>query len=389
MVTGVNNVCTCPHCGSSFELSPSEHDSLVAQIRTKEFEDEVNRRMDAYKKEQESVFEDRIAAAVGKAVLDSELQHTRVVGELNSKIESLEHQLISEKQSFELMKKDNDLVVVRAVDAKEKELHGTIHELEVQLSYYKDLKSRMSTKMVGETLEQHCMMQFNQIRMAAFPHAYFEKDNDARSGSKGDFIFRESDGDVELLSIMFEMKNEMDTTATKHCNEDFFKELDKDRREKGCEYAILVSMLESNSELYNSGIVDVSYRYPKMYVIRPQFFIPMITILRNAAMNAMEARQELLRVQNRNIDVVHFEEKLQSFKDTVSKNYDLASRQFDTAIDEIDKSIDHLTKVKKALSSASRNLRLMNDKSASLSIRDLTKDNPTMRNLLQQAGISI
>ncbi|NRP14376.1 DUF2130 domain-containing protein [Marinobacterium sp. xm-a-152] len=243
----------------------------------------------------------------------------------------------------------------------------------------KDLKAKLSTKMVGETLEQHCEVTFNQFRATAFPNAYFEKDNDDRSGSKGDYIFKDFDElDTEIVSIMFEMKNESDTTATKKKNEDFFKELDKDRTEKGCEYAVLVSLLEPDSELYNSGIVDVSYRYPKMYVIRPQFFIPMITLLRNAATNALQYKQELALVKAQNIDVTNFENDLNKFKDAFSRNYDLASRQFQTAIDEIDKSINHLQKTREALLKSDNNLRLANDKAQDVTVKKLTRKNPTM-----------
>ena len=243
----------------------------------------------------------------------------------------------------------------------------------------KDMKAKLSTKMVGESLEQHCEVEFNRLRATAFQHAYFEKDNDARSGSKGDYIFKDRDADgTEIVSIMFEMKNEMDTTATKKRNEDFFKELDKDRREKGCEYAILVSLLEPENDLYNSGIVDVSYRYDKMYVIRPQFFIPIITLLRNAAMNSLVYKQELALVKSQNIDVTNFESDLETFKTAFAKNYDLASRKFSTAIEEIDKSINHLQKTKDALLSTDRNLRLANDKAQDVTVKKLTKKNPTM-----------
>ena len=243
----------------------------------------------------------------------------------------------------------------------------------------RDMKARLSTKMVGETLEQHCETTFNQIRATAFPRAYFEKDNDSRTGSKGDYIFRESDeADTEIVSIMFEMKNESDETSTKRKNEDFFKELDKDRTEKGCEYAILVSLLEPDSELYNTGIVDVSHRYPKMYVVRPQFFIPIITLLRNAALSSLQYKSELALVKSQNIDVTNFEDDLETFKDAFGKNYDLASRRFQTAIDEIDKSIDHLEKTKKALQGTDRNLRLANDKAQDVTIKKLTRGNPTM-----------
>jgi hypothetical protein len=232
--------------------------------------------------------------------------------------------------------------------------------------------------MIGKTLEQHCEISFNQLRMTAFPNAYFEKDNDAKTGSKGDYIFRESKDGVEFISIMFEMKNEMDETATKHKNEDFFKELDKDRNEKNCEYAVLVSMLESNNELYNQGIVDVSYRYPKMYVIRPQFFIPMITLLRNAALNSLSYKEELIEARAQNLDITHFEEAMEDFKDKFGRNYRLASDKFAKAIEEIDKTIDHLNKTKEALLSSENNLRLANDKAQDLSIKKLTKNNPTM-----------
>lgn len=249
-----------------------------------------------------------------------------------------------------------------------------------QIEYYKDFKARQSTKMIGESLEQHCLTQFNSIRMTAFPNAYFEKDNDARSGSKGDFIYREyGDDGTEFISIMFEMKNEADTTATKHKNEDFFKELDKDRKEKGCEYAILVSLLEIDNELYNGGIVDVSYRYPKMYVIRPQFFIPMITLLRNAALNSLQYKQELQIVKNQQVDIIHFEENMNAFKEGFARNYRLASERFATAIDEIDKTIDHLQKTKAALLSSENNLRLANNKADELSIKKLTKNAPSVK----------
>ncbi|MBM6868479.1 DUF2130 domain-containing protein [Collinsella tanakaei] len=255
-----------------------------------------------------------------------------------------------------------------------------------EIERLKDMKVRLSTKMVGESLEQHCESEFNRLRMTAFPHAYFEKDNDASDGSKGDYIFRESDEDGnEVISIMFEMKNENDATATKHKNEDFFKKLDSDRTKKGCEYAVLVSLLEPESELYNTGIVDVSYRYPKMYVIRPQFFIPMITLLRNAALNTLSYKQELALVRQQNIDVTHFEEKLAGFQEGFSRNFDLASRKFKTAIDEIDTTIKHLQKVKENLISSENNLRLANDKAQGLTIRKLTWGNPTMKEKFDEA----
>ena len=254
-----------------------------------------------------------------------------------------------------------------------------IHDRDQAIERLRDMKARLSTKMVGETLEQHCETEFNRIRAAAFPRAYFEKDNDARTGSKGDYIFRDSDdAENEIVSIMFEMKNESDTTATKKKNDDFLKELNKDRNEKNCEYAVLVSLLEPESELYNSGIVDVSYRFPKTYVIRPQFFIPFITLLRNAALKSQEVKAELALVKAQNIDVTNFEHDLESFKNAFSRNYDLASRRFQTAIDEIDKSIDHLQKTKDALLGADRNLRLANDKAQDVTVKNLPRRNPTM-----------
>ena len=367
----------CPECGHSFDLTASDYESVASQVRNAEFEKELQARM----KTLESTYEDNLELQLQKARMDAVSVVQQELFDVKNKCTELQGQLnaYNVQKALDVKKAVDEQ---RAIDDKERQ------ELQTELDYYKDLKTRMSTKMVGETLEQHCMIQFNQIRATAFPNAYFEKDNDARTGSKGDFIYREEMDGVPLLSIMFEMKNEMDTTATKHCNEDFFKELDKDRKEKGCEYAVLVSMLEADSELYNIGIVDVSYRYPKMYVIRPQFFIPMITVLRNAALNAMDARRELVRMQNMNLDVTKFEQDLFTFKDKVSKNYDLASRQFMAAVDEIDKTIEHLQKVKKNLLSSERNLRLLNDKTEDLSVRSLTKNNPTMRAAFEEAGIS-
>lgn len=368
----------CPECGHSFDLTASDYESVASQVRNAEFEKELQSRVKAI----ESTYEDKLELQLQKARMDAAALVQQELFEAKNKCTELQGQL----NSYNVQK---SLDVKKAVEKQKAIDDRERKELQTELDYYKDLKTRMSTKMVGETLEQHCMVQFNQIRATAFPNAYFEKDNDARTGSKGDFIYREEMDGVPLLSIMFEMKNEMDTTATKHCNEDFFRELDKDRKEKGCEYAVLVSMLEAENELYNIGIVDVSYRYPKMYVIRPQFFIPMITVLRNAALNAMDARRELVRMQNMNLDVTKFEQDLFTFKDKVSKNYDLASRQFMTAVDEIDKTIDHLQKVKKNLLSSERNLRLLNDKTEDLSVRSLTKNNLTMRAAFEEAGVTI
>ena len=297
-----------------------------------------------------------------------------------------------EKKNEELSQKTSEIADLKG-ELKSKETENQLNEKSLkeqyedrlrlkdeQIEYYKDFKARQSTKMIGESLEQHCLTQFNSIRMTAFPNAYFEKDNDAKTGSKGDFIYRECGEDgTEFISIMFEMKNEADTTATKHKNEDFFKELDKDRKEKACEYAILVSLLEVDNELYNNGIVDVSYKYPKMYVIRPQFFIPIITLLRNAAQNSLHYRQELQMVRNQQVDILHFEDNMNAFKEGFARNYRLASEKFTAAIEEIDKTIDHLQKTKAALHSSENNLRLANNKADELSIKRLTKNAPTVK----------
>jgi len=309
------------------------------------------------------------------------------ISELNNIVNDYKSKLEAEKTSKQLAvlevekKASEEKHEIENMLNQEKERSKILlQEKDEQIAQYKDFKTRMSTKMVGESLERYCEDQFNALRATAFRNAYFEKDNDAKSGSKGDFIYRESDENgVELISIMFEMKNEMDTTATKHKNEDFFKELDKDRREKNCEYAVLVSMLESDSELYNGGIVDVSYKYDKMYVVRPQCFIPIITLLRNAATNALSYKQELQIVKNQNIDISNFEDSLLKFKEGFAKNYELAHKHFETAIDEIDKTIDHLEKVKKSLLGSDRQLRLANDKVEDVSIKKLTKNNPTMQ----------
>ena len=304
-----------------------------------------------------------------------------------------------EKKNEELSQKTTEIADLKG-ELKNKETESRLNEKSLQeqyeeklklkdeqIEYYKDFKARQSTKMIGESLEQHCLTQFNAIRMTAFPNAYFEKDNNAKTGSKGDFIYRECGEDgTEFISIMFEMKNEADETATKHKNEDFFKELDKDRNEKGCEYAILVSLLEIDNELYNNGIVDVSYKYPKMYVIRPQFFIPMITLLRNAAKNSLQYRQELQIVRNQQVDIRNFEENMNAFKEGFARNYRLASEKFSTAIDEIDKTIDHLQKTKAALLSSENNLRLANNKAEDLSIKKLTKNAPSVKAMFDELG---
>ena len=324
----------------------------------------------------------------------TELQAKLDAGETTMKLAVAE---AVEKKNEELSQKTSEIADLKG-ELKNKETESRLSEKSLkeqyeeklklkdeQIEYYKDFKARQSTKMIGESLEQHCLTQFNSIRMTAFPNAYFEKDNDSRTGSKGDFIYRECGEDgTEFISIMFEMKNEADMTATKHKNEDFFKELDKDRNEKGCEYAILVSLLEIDNELYNNGIVDVSYKYPKMYVIRPQFFIPMITLLRNAAQNSLHYRQELQIVRNQQVDILHFEENMNAFKEGFARNYRLASEKFATAIEEIDKTIDHLQKTKAALLSSENNLRLANNKADELSIKKLTKNAPAVKAMFDE-----
>ncbi len=324
----------------------------------------------------------------------AELQAKLNVSETEKKLAVAE---AVEQKNEELSQKATEIADLKG-ELKSKETESRLNEKSLQekyeeklrlkdeqIEYYKDFKARQSTKMIGESLEQHCLTQFNSIRMTAFPNAYFEKDNDAKTGSKGDFIYRESSEDgTEFISIMFEMKNEADTTATKHKNEDFFKELDKDRKEKGCEYAILVSLLEIDNELYNNGIVDVSYRYPKMYVIRPQFFIPMITLLRNAAQNSLYYRHELQIVQNQQIDISNFEKNMNAFKEGFSRNYRLASEKFTTAIEEIDKTISHLQKTREALLSSENNLRLANKKADDLSIKKLTKNAPSLKDMFDE-----
>lgn len=399
----------CPNCGTVFQVDESEYAQILRQVRDEEFKKELEYRakdLEEKKKTDVQLVRMEQEKKLGEVI-------TSKASELAEKeriIEQLRMQIAGEKT-------ERELAVSKAVQQKEKELSekqteitrlkGEISNTEAQsklreqsmktqyedrlklkdeqIEYYKDFKARQSTKMVGESLEQHCLNQFNSIRMTAFPNAYFEKDNDVRSGSKGDFIFREAGADgTEFISIMFEMKNEMDETATKHKNEDFFKELDKDRRQKNCEYAVLVSLLEIDNELYNNGIVDVSYKYEKMYVIRPQFFIPMITLLRNAALNSLQYKQELQVVKNQQIDILHFEENMNAFKEGFARNYRIASDRFKTAIDEIDKTITHLQKTKDALLSSENNLRLANNKADDLSIKKLTKNAPAVREMFEE-----
>ena len=430
------NEIICPHCGKAFKVDDAGYADILKQVRDTDFERQLHERLELAEKDKLNAIElakkevssemQRTAANKDaeiqklKASLDAgevalKLAVTEAVGASEKKCDLLANELEQTKndqiaasrlaeEKFSALQDKQKLAVAEAVSAVEKERDDLRNglkqaELEKQLAEkslkdkyetqikdrddaierLRDMKARLSTKMVGETLEQHCETEFNRIRATAFPRAYFEKDNDARSGSKGDYVFRDLDErDTEIVSIMFEMKNESDTTATKKKNEDFLKELDRDRNEKGCEYAILVSLLEPDSELYNSGIVDVFHRYPKMYVIRPQFFIPIITLLRNAAMKALEYKSELALVKAQNVDVTNFENDLQKFQSAFAKNYDLASRQFQQAIDEIDKSISHMQKTKDSLMASIRNIRLANDKAQDVSIKKLTRSNPTM-----------
>ncbi len=399
----------CPNCGEIFQVDESSYNQIATQVRDKEFTKEINRRekeLEAKQKREIELIllqeEKEYAADITKK--DAEISaRDRLIDELKAKLDAGETVMklavaeAVEKKNKEISKKTLEITDLKG-KLKSKDTENRLNEKSLkekyedklrlkdeEIEYYKDFKARQSTKMIGESLEQHCLTEFNSIRMTAFPNAYFEKDNDARNGSKGDFIYRESGEDgTEFISIMFEMKNEADTTATKHKNEDFFKELDKDRNEKGCEYAILVSLLEIDSELYNNGIVDVSYKYPKMYVIRPQFFIPMITLLRNAAQNSLYYRQELQIVRNQQVDILHFEENMNTFKKGFAKNYRLASEKFATAIEEIDKTIDHLQKTKAALLSSEKNLRLANNKADELSIKKLTKNAPSVKAMFEE-----
>ncbi|WP_022757467.1 DUF2130 domain-containing protein [Butyrivibrio fibrisolvens] len=391
----------CPHCGQAFTVDDTELSSIMSQIRDKEFNKDLDKRISELERNMAEKHQLELEALRNEVMLDFKDSHEKEIEKFRKQLDKLESdkvKLESEKQKLqskiESAQSQQEIAVLKAVKKAEDEKHDLekelqsekeksqvlIEEKDRQIEFYKDLKTRMSTKMIGETLEQHCEIQFNQIRPTAFPNAYFEKDNDARTGSKGDYIYRELDQHGnEIISIMFEMKNEMDTTATKHKNEDFFKELDKDRREKNCEYAVLVSLLESDNEFYNAGIVDVSYKYDKMYVVRPQCFIPMITLLRNAAMNALIYKQELAVVRNQDIDISNFEDSLRQFKNDFSRNYDLAHGHFDKAIDEIDKTISHLEKVKKELMGSDNQLRIATSKVEDVSVKKLTKDNPTMR----------
>lgn len=422
----MKNEIKCPRCGEVFQVDGNSYATILSQVRDREFAKEL--------KKQEANFQKTLREVAQRAVYDTEksfladiamkeaeiaklksdikseqisknsaiaeiasqkeievlelknkiasfnkdkdLEIANIVAEMNNKIVAQENFILKLTNDSELAEKEYKLREQSLKEQFEERLRFKDEEIE----RYRDFKAKLSTKMVGESLEQHCEIEFNKLRATGFRNAYFEKDNDVKNGSKGDYIYRERDDKSgEIISIMFEMKNEMDSTSTKKKNEDFLKELDKDRREKNCEYAVLVSLLEPESELYNSGIVDMSHRYNKMYVIRPQFFIPIITMLRNAALNSLECRRELALIKTQNIDVANFEAAMNDFKEKFSRNYKLASDKFKTAIDEIDKTIDHLQKTKEALLSSENNLRLANNKAEDLSIKRLTKNNPTMQ----------
>ena len=394
----------CPKCGTTFKVDDTSYADILNQVRNHEFEAELEKRLEQSLRSEKQSHQAEIAelkakfeqastelkaklaqnktefeAKLAQSKTEQELAVARATAPIERERDSLKNSLVAAQNEAKLNLETANSRAKLSEAALITKYESALKLKEEENERLKDLKSKLSTKMVGETLEQHCQTEFNRIRTAAFPHAYFEKDNDARTGSKGDYIFRELDeAGNEIVSIMFEMKNENETTATKHKNEDFFKELDKDRREKNCEYAILVSLLESDSELYNTGIVDVSYRYEKMYVIRPQFFISIITLLRNAALSSLQYKQELAVVRSQNIDITHFEENMEKFKVGFARNYDLASRKFKTAIDEIDKTINSLQKTKDALLSSENNLRLANNKAEELTIKRLTRGNPTM-----------
>ena len=390
----------CPNCGEVFAVDKTGYAKIVRQVRDKEFEEELKRRERDFAERKESeqkllqmkqreefekalVAKDRaieqLEARLGHSETEKELAVSQAVREKEKALSQSAAEITELKGRLSNKAVENEL----REQAMQREYEDKLRLKDEQIEYYKDFKARQSTKMIGESLEQHCLNQFNALRMTAFPAAYFEKDNDVRKGSKGDFIFREAADGIEFISIMFEMKNEMDETAAKHKNEDFLKELDKDRRQKGCEYAGLVSLLERDNELYNGGIVDVSYRYEKMYVIRPQFFIPMITLLRNAAINSLKYRRELEAARHQQVDILHFEENMNAFKEGFARNYRIASDKFKTAIDEIDKTISHLQKTKEALLSSENNLRLANNKAEDLSIKRLTKNAPAVKEMFE------
>ena len=383
------NEIQCPHCSKAFKVDETGYANILKQVYDHEFENQLSERLT--QKEREQASELKLAkmdadSAIQNLKAEKEVEIERLRSTIREKESSVQatvdkavREMEKERDNLKNDLKNSKLEKENSENLLKDKYKTQIRDRDEAIERLKDMKAKLSTKMVGETLEQHCETEFNKLRSTAFQSAFFEKDNDARSGSKGDYIFKDHDENgTEIISIMFEMKNEMDTTATKRKNEDFLQELDKDRNEKGCEYAVLVSLLEPESELYNTGIVDVFYRYPKMYVIRPQFFISMITLLRNAALNSLKYKTELALVREQNIDITNFETELDAFKTAFGRNYELASKKFTTAIAEIDKSISHLQKTKEALLSTDRNLRLANDKAQDVSVKRLTRKNPTM-----------
>ena len=388
------NEIKCPNCGTFFQIDEMDYQSIVKQIRDHEFENEINLRTKQFELDKENAVK---------------LKEASVKEHFQEELQKKELEISDLKKTIEVQESKSELSLQKALSEKDKEIDSLNNKIELknkeysikensmkedyesklknkdeQIAYYKDFKAKQSTKMIGESLEVHCSTEFNRLR-PLFQNATFEKDNDAKSGSKGDFIFRDfDDSGEEIVSIMFEMKNEADETATKHKNEDFLKELDKDRREKNCEYAVLVSLLEADNDYYNDGIVDMSHFYEKMYVIRPQFFIPIITLIRNLARKSLDYRHELELVRSQNIDITHFEENINTFKEGFNRNYRLASERFSKAIEEIDKSIDHLQKIKEHLQKTDDNLRLANNKAEDLTIKKLTSNNPTMKNMFEE-----
>ncbi len=421
------NEIKCPKCGTTFKIDESVYDSIVKQIRDDNFYNELKQREKQYKIDKENAVliaindkEKELSNELNKKDIEinnlknnlknKELEiSNKLENDYKDKLNKKELEISNLENKLKIIKTENELSLKNTINEKDKEINKLNNKLDLnnneyllkeknikesyeeklklkdeQISYYKDFKAKQSTKMIGESLEVHCECEFNKLR-PLFKNAYFEKDNDIKTGSKGDFIFRDYDDDgTEIISIMFEMKNEADKTATKHKNEDFFKELDKDRKEKNCEYAVLVSLLEIDNEYYNNGIVDVSHKYDKMYVIRPQFFIPLITLIRNLALNSLKYKQELQIIQNQNIDISHFEENINIFKEGFARNYRLASDKFKKAIEEIDKTIDHLQKTKEALLSSENNLRLANNKAEDLTIKKLTNNNETMTKMFEE-----
>ena len=423
------NEIKCPNCGKMFQIDEKDYDSIVKQIKNHEFEEELKRREKEFTKDKNIELEnlenrlklennielsnrdreiERLKNNLDKKELEISNVFKQQISDKDIEIEKLKNQIKQNETEGKLalkeaiQEKDNQITTLNnriELDQKEYQLKEQSlkesHEKEIkakdqEIELYKDMKLKLSTKMVGESLEQHCKTQFEEYLRPALKNAYFEKDNDSKSGSKGDFIFRDkTDDGIEYISIMFEIKNECDETATKHKNEDFFKELDKDRKEKKCEYAVLVSLLEKDNDYYNAGIVDVSHKYEKMYVIRPQSFISIINILRNSASKTVDAKRELIEMQNQNIDIAHFEENMNNFKDAFSRNFKLASDKFDNAIDEIDKTMQHLQKIKDSLLGSKNQLRLANDKAEDLSIKKLTDGSPSIAKKFEEIGVEV